>query len=69
MIPQQILDRKGPRSFKDINPEVIEYLNTGKIETKNLMEWLSVDQLKLVKLVLSEIEKPVCCRLSDCRRA
>lgn len=57
MIPQHILDRKGPRSFKDLNPEVLEYLNAGKIETKNLMEWLSADQLVLLKVVLSELGK------------
>lgn len=57
MIPQYILDRKGPRSFKDLNPEVIEYLNAGKIETKNLMEWLSADQLILLKVVLNELGK------------
>lgn len=57
MIPQRILDRKGPRSFKDLNPEVLEYLDQGKIETKNLMEWLSANQLKLLQIVLSEIEK------------
>lgn len=57
MIPQHILDRKGARSLKDLNPEVIEYLNKGLIETKNLMEWLATDQLYLLKLVLVEIGK------------
>ncbi|MBX2827557.1 MAG: DNA alkylation repair protein [Flavobacteriaceae bacterium] len=54
MIPEHILNRKGARSFNDLNPEVLDYLNAGKIETKNLTEWLKVDQLKLLKLVLSE---------------
>ena len=57
MIPQHILDRKGARSLKDLNPEVIEYLNQGLVETKNLMEWLATDQLQLLKLVLKEINK------------
>lgn len=57
VIPKQILDRKGARSFNDLDSEVIEYLNNGLIETANLMEWLSVDQLKLLKLVLKEIDK------------
>ena len=57
MIPQHILERKGARSLKDLNPEVIEYLNKGLIETKNLMEWLATDQLYLLKLVLNEIGK------------
>ena len=57
MIPIHIANRKGPRSLKDLNPEVIEYLNKGLVETKNLMEWLATDQLALLKLVLEEIGK------------
>ncbi|MDC8005248.1 DNA alkylation repair protein [Aureisphaera galaxeae] len=54
MIPEHILNRKGARSFNDLDPEVIEYLNAGAIETKNLTEWLKVDQLILLKIVLDE---------------
>jgi len=57
MIPEDILNRKGARSLKDLNPEVIAYLNKGLIETKNLMEWLATDQLKLLKLVLKDIDR------------
>ncbi|WP_109437292.1 DNA alkylation repair protein [Aquimarina sp. AU119] len=57
MIPEHILNRKGARSLKDLNPEVIEYLNAGKIETKNLMEWLAIDQLVLLKTVLKTANK------------
>ncbi|MEO0573054.1 MAG: DNA alkylation repair protein [Bacteroidota bacterium] len=57
MIPQHILDRKGPRSLKDLNTEVIDYLNTGKIETKNLMEWLATDQLAILEIVLRDLKK------------
>lgn len=57
MIPEHIKHRKGARSFKDLNPEVITYLNKGLIETKNLMEWLSADQLILLKLVLNDLGK------------
>ncbi|WP_010177947.1 DNA alkylation repair protein [Aquimarina agarilytica] len=57
MIPENITNRKGPRSLRDINPEVIPYLNKGLIETKNLMEWLAVDQLKLLKLVLVDLKR------------
>ncbi|WP_170836980.1 DNA alkylation repair protein [Aquimarina amphilecti] len=56
-IPEHIVNRKGPRSAKDLNPEVLEYLNGGLIETANLMEWLAVDQLKLLKLVLDDLGK------------
>ncbi|WP_422107494.1 DNA alkylation repair protein [Winogradskyella sp.] len=57
MIPEHIQNRKGARSFKDLDPEVIDYLNKGLIETKNLMEWLATDQLQLLKLVLEEHQK------------
>ena len=57
MIPEHILNRKGARSLKDLNPEVIEYLNKGLVETKNLMEWLATDQLALLKLVLKDMNK------------
>jgi 3-methyladenine DNA glycosylase AlkC len=57
MIPAHIANRKGPRSLKDLNQEVVEYLNNGLVETKNLMEWLATDQLFLLKLVLESIGK------------
>lgn len=57
MIPEHIRNRKGARSLKDLNPEVIDYLNKGLVETKNLMEWLATDQLKLLRLVLEEHNK------------
>ena len=57
MIPNHILERKGARSLKDLNPEVITYLSKGLIETKNLMEWLATDQLQLLQLVLIDIGK------------
>ncbi|MDH7446465.1 DNA alkylation repair protein [Aquimarina sp. 2201CG14-23] len=57
MIPEHILNRKGPRSTKDLNPEVIKYLNQGLIQTANLMEWLAVDQLILLEQILDTIGK------------
>ena len=57
MIPEHITNRKGARTLKDLNPEVIAYLNQGLVETKNLMEWLATDQLFLLKLVLKELNK------------
>ncbi len=56
-IPEHIINRKGPRSAKDLDPEVLEYLNRGLIETANLMEWLAVDQLKLLKCILDDLNK------------
>ncbi|MFK7787647.1 MAG: DNA alkylation repair protein [Crocinitomicaceae bacterium] len=57
MIPEHITNRKSARSLKDLNPEVIEYLNKGLVETRNLIEWLATDQLALLKLVLEDLKK------------
>ncbi|WP_299363987.1 DNA alkylation repair protein [Winogradskyella sp.] len=57
MIPEHIQNRKGARSLKDLDTEVIDYLNKGLVETKNLMEWLATDQLALLKLVLNDLGK------------
>ncbi len=57
MIPEHILNRKGARSLKDLDQEVIDYLNKGLIETANLMEWLAVDQLVLLKKLLDTLGK------------
>ena len=56
-LPTHIAERKGPRSSKDLAPEVLEYLNAGKTETRNLVEWLAVDQQALLRLVLDEINQ------------
>lgn len=52
-ISLKILNRKGVRKATDINPEVLELLEKGMIETVNLTEWLAVDQLKVLKTVLN----------------
>ncbi|NAS29797.1 DNA alkylation repair protein [Flavobacteriaceae bacterium R38] len=57
MIPAHIKNRKGARSFADLDLEVIEYLNKGMIETANLMEWLATDQLILLKKVLKDLDR------------
>ncbi len=57
MIPEHIVNRKGARSLKDIDPAVVAFLNTGQVATKNLMEWLATDQLVLLKNVLIPIGK------------
>jgi 3-methyladenine DNA glycosylase AlkC len=49
--------RKGARSIKDIPPDILVQLNTGKIESANLVEWLAIDQKKLLENVLSEWKK------------
>ncbi len=55
-IPQHILERKGPRSSKELDPEALDFLNTGKTETRNLIEWLAVDQQVLLRLTLNQID-------------
>ncbi len=54
-ISKEILNRKGVRKATDINPEVLELLEKGMIETVNLTEWLAVNQLKVLKTVLDEL--------------
>jgi 3-methyladenine DNA glycosylase AlkC len=49
--------RKGARSIKDITPDIMAQLNAGKIESANLVEWLAIDQKKLLETVLSEWQR------------
>jgi 3-methyladenine DNA glycosylase AlkC len=48
------IKRKGARSAKDIPTTILEQLNSGRIETVNLTEWLAVDQRILLKNLLEE---------------
>ncbi len=52
---EKILNRKGARKIQDIPKEVLELLNTGKIETVNLTEWLAIDHLKLIEENFTDI--------------
>lgn len=49
--------RKGARSTKDIPAWVLEQLNKGEIETANLVEWLAVNQTKLLENVLKDSDR------------
>lgn len=49
-----MIKRKGAKSTKDIPIDVMEQLNSGKIETANLVEWLVVDQKILLENLLSQ---------------
>nr|WP_294786046.1 DNA alkylation repair protein [uncultured Flavobacterium sp.] len=51
------IKRKGARSTKDITPEILEQLNKGEIETVNLVEWLAVNQTKLLENLLRELKR------------
>lgn len=52
-----IQNRKGATKVENIPIKVIELLNSGEIETVNLTEWLAVDQIALLKVVLKSINK------------
>lgn len=51
------IKRKGSRSTKDIPKDILEQLNSGEIQTANLVEWLAVDQLLLLKNLLKQLGK------------
>lgn len=46
--------RKGAKSIKDIPTDILEKLNQGEIETVNLVEWLAVDQKRLLGNILEQ---------------
>ncbi|HCX20969.1 MAG: DNA alkylation repair protein [Flammeovirgaceae bacterium] len=49
MINQNILERKGARKVEEVPEEVLELLNTAKIPTVNLTEWLAVDHVMIIE--------------------
>ncbi|MGV0833581.1 DNA alkylation repair protein [Empedobacter brevis] len=49
--------RKGARSVKDIPSTILTQLNTGQIETANLVEWLAVDQRVLLESLLIQTNR------------
>lgn len=49
--------RKGSRSTKDIPKNIMFQLNSGEIETANLVEWLAVDQKVLLQNLLHELNR------------
>jgi 3-methyladenine DNA glycosylase AlkC len=51
------LKRKGAASTKDIPAAILTQLNSGQIETVNLVEWLAVDQRYLLKQLLAQIKR------------
>lgn len=51
------LKRKGARSLKDIPASIVQQLNRGEIESVNLMEWLAVDQIALLKYFLQQADR------------
>lgn len=51
------IKRKGSRSTKDIPKDIFEQLNSGQIETANLVEWLAVDQKLLLENLLKQTDR------------
>jgi 3-methyladenine DNA glycosylase AlkC len=51
------LKRVGSKNMAGIPKDVLKQLNAGEIETVNLVEWLAIDQLELLKSVLSQNKK------------
>ncbi|MCH8569713.1 MAG: DNA alkylation repair protein [Balneolales bacterium] len=48
-------NRKGARSFSDIDADILDQLNSGEAESFTLSEWLAVDYSKLAGFVLPDI--------------
>jgi len=65
--------RKGARSTKDIQQDILQQLNSGEIETANLVEWLAVDQRILLENLLkhnnrTEYLKPVLTKIEQLKK-
>lgn len=55
-IPASILTRKGARTTAQVPPLVRQLLDGGRIETRNLCEWLIVDHYSLAQAVFAGSE-------------
>lgn len=53
---EQLKQRKAALRQREIPPDVLDALSKGWIESKTLVEWLSVDRLKLLKELSSQLE-------------
>ncbi len=49
-------NRKGATKLKDIPAEVLSLLDTGVLESANLIEWLAISHQHLLKVVCKELE-------------
>ncbi|MCC9609253.1 DNA alkylation repair protein [Blastopirellula sp. JC732] len=47
--------RKPARRRSEVPADVLKAMNAGQIESRNLVEWLIIDQAKLLKAILPEI--------------
>ncbi len=55
MTPEHILNRTGARNTASVPGDVLKLLNSGKIESVNLCEWLVIDQLALAEVVFKKL--------------
>lgn len=67
------MKRKGARSTKEIPKEVLLKLNSGEIETANLVEWLAVDKKILLENLLQQNQridylKPVLSKIDQLKK-
>jgi 3-methyladenine DNA glycosylase AlkC len=53
---EQFKQRKAAPRQREIPAEVLDALSKGWIESKNLVEWLSVDRLKLLSALSTQLE-------------
>jgi 3-methyladenine DNA glycosylase AlkC len=65
--------RKGARSTKDIPEQILVQLHAGTIETVNLVEWLAIDQKKLLEILLKNTKrlhylKPIITRIEGLKK-
>lgn len=52
---EELKARKPARRRSEVPADVLKAMNAGQIESRNLVEWLIIDQAKLLKAILPEI--------------
>ncbi|TWT30009.1 DNA alkylation repair protein [Blastopirellula retiformator] len=52
---EELKARKPARRGSEVPADVLRAMNAGQIESRNLVEWLIIDQAKLLKAILPQI--------------